>query len=131
MTFVDTNYFLRFLLNDINDQHHEAAALFRAGALGKARLITSVIVVFELYWVLGSFYGKKKTQIIRILEDILEMRFIRFEQKNRIARALEIFAETNLELEDAYNLVFARESNVADFKTFDQKLLRRFKKLSR
>jgi len=38
MTFVDTNYFLRFLLADVESQHQTAKELFRNAALGKVKL---------------------------------------------------------------------------------------------
>ena len=53
--FIDTNYFLRFLLNDVEHQHTEVKNLFLDASEGKADLITSTIVFFEVYWVLFAF----------------------------------------------------------------------------
>ena len=58
MVFVDTNYFLRFLLNDVSDQHASARQLFEDGARGVRQLCTSLVVMFEVYWVLSSFSVK-------------------------------------------------------------------------
>ena len=52
--FVDTNYFLRYLLKDIPEQHEEAKRLFVAAADGKVELMTTSLVFFEVYWVLRT-----------------------------------------------------------------------------
>ena len=52
MIFIDTNYFLRFLLADISSQHNQAKTIFKQAASGKISLFTSAVVIFEIYWVL-------------------------------------------------------------------------------
>ena len=56
MIFIDTNYFLRFLLKDNEKQFIEVKKLFEKAILGEIDLYTSLIVIFEIYWVLSSFY---------------------------------------------------------------------------
>lgn len=128
MIFVDTNYFLRLILSEISLQHKRAKKMFESAAAGKIKLFTSVIVFFEIYWVLTSFYKKNKKQIIQTLDDILKMDFILFEQKEILVKMLKIFKNTNFDLEDCYNLVYAKEKNAKDFKTFDKKLGKKFAK---
>lgn len=127
MIFVDTNYFLRFLLKDIDRQHEIAKQLFKDGALGKVKLFTSVVVFFEIYWVLSSFYEKDKPALVRILKEILKMEFIGIERKEILEKAVGVFAESNLDLEDSFNLVYAKKFGASEFKTFDQNLAAKFK----
>lgn len=122
MIFVDTNYFLRFLLKDKENQYQEARKLFEKGAVGEIKLFTSLIVFFEIYWVLSSFYGKQKSDLIRILEDILSLSFIRFENGKILAKAVRFYGKNKLDLEDSYNLIYAQEQGATLFKTFDQRL---------
>lgn len=122
MIFVDTNYFLRFLLKDVPRQHQEAKRLFLDGAQGKVKLFTSLVVIFEIYWVLSTFYERNKTQVAGILEEILNLNFIEIENKRLLEEALKIYQKTTLDLEDAFNLIFARSKNAKEFKTFDKKL---------
>lgn len=126
MIFVDTNYFLRFLLNDQNHQHQEAKALFQQAAQGKKQLFTSIVVFFEIYWVLSSFYQKKKTELIEKLVGVLSMDFVQFQEKALLEQSINIFENTNLDLEDAYNLVYASAHGASELKTFDKKLGRIF-----
>ena len=124
MIFVDTNYFLRFLLKDVEKQHQEAKQLFLKGAEGQLKLFTSLIVIFEIYWVLNSFYQKKKEKVIAVLEKIFNLEFIKIERKKLLKKALKIYKKTNLDLEDCYSLSLAREMKIKEFKTFDTRLRR-------
>lgn len=128
MTFIDTNYFLRFLLEDegaqqdISAQQAEAVKLFKAGARGEAELLTSTIVFFEIFWVLTSFYEKSKTEVITILKSVLEMSFIELEERPVLEKAVKLYQEQNVKLEDCYNLAYAQDRKTTEFATFDQKL---------
>lgn len=122
MIFIDTNYFLRFLLKDVKKQHQEAKELFLKGAEGRLKLFTSLVVIFEIYWVLTSFYQEKKEKVIEILEKIFNLKFIEIENKELLQEALKIYKKTNLDLEDCYNLALARKRKIKEFKTFDARL---------
>lgn len=126
MNFVDTNYFLRFLLEDVEDQYKEVKQLFLDAAAGKVKLITSTIVFFEIYWVLTSFYGKKKQAVAPVLVKLLKLNFILFEEKEILQKSVVKFQKTNLDLEDSYNIYFAKSRKVKNMKTFDVKLAKEF-----
>ena len=126
MIFVDTNFFLRFLLKDTDEQYQEAKKLFLEGAQGKVSLITSTIVFFEIYWVLSSFYKRQKPQLISLLTKILALTFITLEERSILTESLKFFKEKNLNLEDCYNLSYAKFQKVESFKTFDAKLAKIF-----
>ena len=128
MIFVDTNYFLRFLIGD-SKQFEEAKLLFEQGASGKKKLFTSLVVFFEIYWVLSSFYRKNKKQLVKILSGILQMNFITLKERQILSKAIELFFKNNLNLEDAYNLVYAKENKAISLVTFDRKLYKKFKNL--
>lgn len=129
MIFIDTNYFLRLLRDDIKDQHNKAKMLFLKASEGKIELFTSVVVIFEIYWVLSRFYRFEKKEIVKSMKRILSMSFLKIDQSNVFNEALEIYSKTNFDMEDSYNLVFAKRSGAKEFKTFDRKLenyLKRF-----
>ncbi len=128
MKFVDTNYFLRFLLKDIDKQYIEVEQLFLKASQGKVKLFTSTIVFFEIYWVLFSFYEKKKEDINKALEKILELKFINLEERQILLNSLTRFKKTNFSLEDCYNLSFAKARVAKEFETFDIKLAKEFKR---
>jgi predicted nucleic acid-binding protein len=126
MIFVDTNYFLRFLLKDIENQYLEVKKLMVNAAQGEKELFTSTIVFFELYWVLSSYYGKNRPELSSTLRDFLGLEFIRLEERSILREAISIFERSPLSLEDAYNIVFAKKREAKEFKTFDKKLAKFF-----
>lgn len=126
MIFVDTNYFLRYLLNDIDDQHKQAKELFLAGSEGKVSLTTSSLVFFEIFWVLHSVYNLSREDCIIALNNILKLSFIQMDDRNILMDTVMLFSKTNLDLEDCYNLYFAKLRKVKLFKTFDKKLEKEF-----
>lgn len=130
MIFVDTNYFLRFLLKDIDNQHLAAKKLFKEGAEGKLKLFTSTLVFFEIFWVLTSYYGKDKNQLVQTLRELLQLEFIKLYERPLLKSSVELFQQTNLSLEDCYNLHYAQAKEAQGFKTFDEKLTKSFSSFS-
>lgn len=130
MIFIDTNFFLRFFLKDIENQYLEAKKIFKAGARREEELTTSLVVIFEIFWVLSSTYNYKREEVSQIMHAVLQMTFINLEERILLWEALELFDATNLSLGDCYNMVFARENNIKDFKTFDIKLGKEFENLT-
>lgn len=126
--FVDTNFFLRFLLRDQNNQYLEVEKIFLQAARGEFKLISSTPVLFEIYWVLSSYYQHNKKNLAAALVKILEMEFIEFEEIELLQKALFTFARTALDLEDSFNLSYAVSREVNELKTFDKKLLKLYQK---
>jgi predicted nucleic-acid-binding protein len=124
MIFIDSNYFLRFLLDDVSLQNVKVKELFKKGAAGKEKLFTSTVVIFEIFWVLSSFYKKKKHEIIKVLRGLLEMSFIKLDESLIFDRALDIYEESSLEFEDCYNIAYAKNNNMTKFASFDKKLVK-------
>lgn len=129
MIFVDTNFFLRFLLKDVNSQFLIARELFLRASRKEVKLTTSLLVFFEIVWVLRQSYKKNKTALINVLEKILKLD-IEIKEKKLLLQALNIFKKSTLTLEDCYNLTFSRQEGIKDLKTFDKKLLKNFKSLN-
>ena len=130
MIFVDTNYFLRFLIEDNEEQLQTAEKLFMDGAKGNLSLTTSTAVIFEIYWVLRTFYQKSKTEIVEILRKVLKMNFIKIDERNILIQAVNFYNGNNLSLEDCYNLFWAREHDIEIFTTFDSKLAKLFSSIA-
>ncbi|NCT55954.1 type II toxin-antitoxin system VapC family toxin [bacterium] len=126
--FVDANYFIRFLIDDSAKQVAEVEKLFLDASRDKVNLHTSVLVIFEIKWVLSSLYEFKKTRIVDSIEELLSLDFIKFEEKDLLKISLGLYRYSNLSLEDCYHLVLAKSLNVDSIATFDKKLSRYFKK---
>lgn len=128
MTFIDTNYLLRFILKDVGGQYKEAKQLLLRGARGEEELVTSSVVFFEAYWVLSSYYKKNKADLVLLLKKILDLDFVVLKERSILIDSVERFGNTNFDLEDCYNLVFAKTHKINEFKTFDEKLVKQWNK---
>lgn len=128
MIFVDTNYFLRFLLQDVSSQMQEAKQLFLKNAKGEISLATSIVVFFEVTWVLRKSFYKDKQALINSLMRVLDLK-VELEERVILVESIDLFKESNLSLEDCYNIVFARKQGIKTFKTFDIKLKKEFEKI--
>jgi predicted nucleic-acid-binding protein len=130
MIFIDTNIFLRFLLRDNEDQYQQAKQIFTQAARLEVELITSTVVFFEVVWVLAKSFKKDKPLLIQILLEITALN-IGFEQKFLIINSIVMFQNSSLGLVDCFNLLYAKDKQALDFKTFDKKLISKFEKLSK
>lgn len=120
--FIDTNYFLRLLLKDDIKQFDEAYSIFQLAVNQEIKIFTSTIVFFEIYWVLSSFYKKNKIKIINYLKKILKMDFLEIENRAILKEALILFKKHILDLEDCYNISYAKNLETDEFATFDKKI---------
>lgn len=130
MVFVDTNYFLRFILKDNTEQYEIAKNLFRKADDNKNLLFTSTIVIFEISFVLEKLYKLPKAEIISVLKKIINLQYLYLEEKDRLVKTINLYSENNISFEDSYNLAYSQEHKCDNFHTFDQKLHSVFKKYS-
>ena len=121
MIFVDTNYFLRLLIDDESDQHVKSKKFFERAAIGKIKIFSTTIVFFEIFWVLSSFYKKKKSFIVKTLTNLLKMNFIGWKERDLLIEAVELFSIKNIELEDCFNLMVVKRKKVKKIASFDNK----------
>jgi len=94
--FVDTNYFLRLLLKEDEKQFDQVYSLFQQAIKNEVKLCTSIVVLFEIYWVLSSFYKQNKPQVCQYLEKILAMSYIEIEKRETFTYALSIYKKNAL-----------------------------------
>lgn len=128
--FIDTNYFLRLLLRDNETQFQTVYNLFQKAIHEKIKISTSVVVFFEIYWVLTSFYQKDKKRCVSYLDKILQMDFLEIENREFLDKALKLYLEYPLDLEDSYNLAYYKNINLNEFATFDKQILKIIKNSS-
>lgn len=118
---VDTNVFLRSLLNDVPSQTKIANKVITNARKGKLKLITSQIVVFEVIFSLSSFYKFSKDKVIKALEYMINSGYFNLESKSDFINALEIYKKSNLDFTDCFLAARAKLENCEVF-TFDKKL---------
>jgi predicted nucleic acid-binding protein len=120
MRFVDTNVFLRFLVNDDPAQADACEALFRNAIAGDEALCTSEMVIAEIIWVLESYYELKKADIRESVEKILNTRNLDCPNSEIIISALSIYVEKNIDFIDAFNAFILKRDEINEIYSYDK-----------
>lgn len=126
MIFVDTNYFLRFILKDVPDQFKTSFKLFDDASLGKKQLSTDTLVIFEIYWVLKNLYTAEHPFVKDSLLKICSFDFIYLAERSLLFEAISNFDSFSFDLEDSYHFFQAKLQKVSKLATFDSKLMKKF-----
>ena len=129
MIFVDTNYFLRFLVDNGSEQYQNSSDLISQATRGDIELSTDIIVIFEIYWVLGNVYEYNETQIKSALLQICSFDFLTIIEKPILLKAISNIENFNGDLEDSYHYFFCQSQKISNIATFDKKFANKFKSL--
>ncbi len=114
MTRLDTNYILRYLLND-----NEKMASIAEEAIMHHEVYLSSEVLAETVYVLEGVYGLESRQISAVLIELIRSRNVSLHDKYMMVSALEIFAERKLDFVDC---ILCAYGDIDDILTFDKKL---------
>jgi predicted nucleic acid-binding protein len=123
MKFLDTNIFLRYLIDEYPDKNLACRALFAAAASGEESLITSEAVLGEVIYVLTSKrqYGLPHVEASLRLSSLLAIRGLHVAGKGLHLRALDLYSQYEfLDYEDALSVAYV-ESNgdISDLVSYD------------
>ncbi len=119
--FLDTNIFIRYLVNDIPAQVDKVEKLFDLAEQDKIRLVTGPPVFFEIAWTLKSFYGFDKLRIYECLSGILGIYGLEVLDADILLEALELYKENNVDFSDAYISASAQKNKANSIATFNTK----------
>lgn len=123
MISVDTNVIVRFLTKDDPAQFQNSFKLFQ-----EQDIFICNTVVLESEWVLRFAYQFTSDRISEAFRQLFGLPNVYLSNANAIATAIEWY-ESGLDFADAFHLV--QSQHCAEFYTFDRKLLRKAKGLSR
>ena len=111
---LDTNYILRYLLND-----NEEMATIAEEVILHEEVHLSNEVLAEVVYVLEGVYALEKEEISTVLLSLLQADNIHTIDKYHLITALEIFSEKNLDFVDCMLCAYG---GVDEVRTFDKKL---------
>ena len=121
---LDTNYFVRFILDDIPEQVEITENVLKKGAENKLHLIITTLAIVELNNVLLYEYKLEKKQRLEALKLITNIHHLDYpdkKDKEITGLAITYFNKYNLDLEDCYNIAYAKIRDWELF-TFDTEL---------
>ncbi len=118
---VDTNFLVRFLTRDDDQQAKVVLTVVRNAESTKERLFVPLIVVLELIWVLESAYRIPRSDIAEAIGDLLLLPVFQFEQAKVVREALVTAASNSYDLSDLLIAHCAQEYGCTTVLTFDKK----------
>jgi predicted nucleic acid-binding protein len=119
LSFLDTNIFLRHLLQDDPDHSPKASAFLKRIEAGEVKVRTSDTVIFETVFTLQKVYRRPKAAIRDTLLPLLELPGIVLPQKRRYRKVFSLYVDENLPFADAYHAVLMEQLNLTEIVTFD------------
>ena len=125
---IDTNIFLRLLLKDNVEQHNQVKRLFQRAKLGKIKITIIQIVIFEVLFILDSYYNLSKSEIIQKLKIIVSTPYVEIEDRSTFIQALKLYKSYTLSFVDCFLLAKALEGEKR-LMTFDKKLEKAYREL--
>jgi predicted nucleic-acid-binding protein len=102
MALLDTNVLIRFLTSDKTQKFREVYTLFESLEHGNLRVELKLIVLFQVVFVLKSFYSVPREDIAPGILGILEYKGIIVKEKKIVRRTMELWHANKLDIVDCY-----------------------------
>lgn len=118
---VDTNGFLRFILNDIPTQKEAFEKVLQDARLNQLVLLVPQIVIFEMEFALSKYYQFSKEDIIKRLQSITSASYVKIQDQDVFQTALKLYSMQTVSFVDCFLLAKAKKEG-AELFTFDKKL---------
>ena len=129
--FMDTNLFIRYLVNDDPGKADRVEKLLEQATSGKIRLVTADLVIAEVIWVLESAYGLKNAEITPMVKGILATPGIEVTNAELVGRSLDYYESLNIDFIDGYIAAVMDKMKITDIYSFDKKHISRIRELKR
>ena len=117
---MDTNVFLRFLLDDDPEKADACETLFQRAINGQEALFTTDMVVAEIIWVLESYYELSRSDIREKVEKILNTQNLDCPDREIIINALAVYEEKNIDYIDAFNACVLKTKGLDEVYSYDR-----------
>jgi len=99
---LDTNVLIRFLTSDKTQKFRGVYTLFESLERGDLRVELKLIVLFQVIFVLKSFYSVPIEEIATGILGILEYKGIIVKEKRIVRRTLTLWHDNKLDIVDCY-----------------------------
>lgn len=121
--FADTNFYLRFLLNDNKTQAIKVEYYLNQAKKEKIKIVYLSAIIIEMEVVLRRVYGLPKSQISKQLQILIKTPYLTVDDQDIWIKTFDRFTAINIDLVDLFLFEKARANN-GKILSFDQKLLK-------
>lgn len=122
LPFLDTNVFLRHLVQDHADHSPRATLYFDRIERSGLKVETTATVVFETVFTLQGFYKHPRPLIRDNVLPLLQLPGISLPGKRRFRRAFDLYTSTNLSFAGCLHVAIAGARKAPQFVSFDRGL---------
>uniref|UniRef100_A0A7C4XN86 Type II toxin-antitoxin system VapC family toxin n=1 Tax=candidate division WWE3 bacterium TaxID=2053526 RepID=A0A7C4XN86_UNCKA len=98
--FIDTNVFLRFLIEDESVMHKQALNLIKRLENAEIRPYTSTIVFLEVLHVITKFYKIPKLEALESVRKLTELKNLTIIEKTNFRKAILLYEKYSVKLAD-------------------------------
>ncbi len=126
MALLDTNVLIRFLTSDKTKKFRGVYTLFESLEQGDLRVELKLIVLFQVVFVLRSFYSVPREDVATAMLGILQYKGIIIKEKKVVRRMIELWHDSKLDIVDCYliaclegdrqNILFSYDNDFDKFK---------------
>lgn len=120
MNLLDTNIILRFLVADDEKAYEKTKKLFMLIESGKLTVDLELTVIFEVIYVLSSYYKREKTEIYNAVIKIVDLKNVRIKRKEMVKKTLSIWKAKNIGLVDSQLIAMSSLGDVKCIYSFDK-----------
>ncbi len=120
--FLDTNIFLRYLTRDDPEKAERCFDLFQRVKAGSEAVTTSESVIAEVVFVLSSpkLYAVPRDRVRSLLVPILTLRGLRLPNRRLYLRALDLYADHEIDFEDALSVAHLERRKLTAILSYDR-----------
>lgn len=121
---LDTNIFLRYLIQDLPDQFEKAKEIFWEIEKGEKIGLISILVINELIWILENYYQLKRASYIPKIINIFSLNNIEIIEvkKSVIEKILEKMKKRKVDFTDFYLMQITTPEKLISFDKDFQKI---------
>ena len=99
---LDTTVIVRFLVSDKSPKYKNLYSFFESLEYGKMKVELKLIVLFQVLFVLKSFYKVPKDQVANGITDLLKYKGIVIKNKTMIRRMMKMWCNKKLDIVYCY-----------------------------
>lgn len=119
--YADTNFYLRFLLRDIEEQYQASAKKLSQAQNKTINIVFLPDVILEMTYVLRSVNKLPKELIVESLTTLVKTDYLDIPYRSIWARVLNLYKNSTISLFDVY-LALRAHNNGAEVLTYDKAL---------
>ncbi len=126
MALLDTNVLIRFLTSDKTQKCQGVYTLFESLEQGDLRVGLKLIVLFQVVFILKSFYSVPREEIATGILGILKYKGIIVKEKKIVRQTIELWHDSKLDIvdccliacleEDRQNILYSYDRDFDKFK---------------